>query len=54
MPPKDIVKAQKSSALALRAAGFTKARLSKGSVWNVPEKVLHFGMTKDDVVGRAK
>lgn len=54
MMPQDIVKAQKSSALALRAAGFTKARLSKGSVWNVPEKVLHFGMTKDDVLGRTK
>ena len=54
MMPADIVKAQKSSALALRAAGFTKARLSKGSMWVVPEKVLHFGMTKDDVLGRVK
>lgn len=54
MMPAEVVKAQKSAALALRAAGFTKARMSKGSVWMVPEKVLYFGMTRADVLGRAK
>lgn len=52
MMPAEVVKAQKSAALALRAAGFTKAKLSRGSVWMVPEKVLHFGMTHDQVLGR--
>ena len=54
MMPAEVVKAQKGAALALRAAGFTKSRLSKGSVWEVPESVRYFGMTKDDVLGRVK
>ena len=54
MMPAEVVKAQKGAALALRAAGFTKSRLSKGSVWEVPESVRYFGMTRDDVLGRVK
>lgn len=54
MMPAEVIKAQKGAAMALRAAGFTRARLSRGSMWMVPEKVLHFGMTYDQVLGRAK
>jgi predicted P-loop ATPase len=54
MMPSEIVKVQKSAALALRAAGFTKVHMAKGTLWGVPDKVRYFGMSKDEVLGRVK
>jgi hypothetical protein len=54
MMPSEIVKVQKSAALALRAAGFQKLHVARGTLWGVPDKVRHFGMTPSEVLGRTK
>ncbi len=54
MMPSEIVKVQKSAAMALRAAGFEKIHGARGSNWKVPDKVRYFGMKRDDILGRTK
>jgi hypothetical protein len=54
MMPSEIVKAQKGAAMALRAAGFEKIHMAKGTLWGVPDKVRYFGMNRDQVLGRTK
>ena len=54
MMPIEVTKAQKGAALALRQAGFGKVRTSKGTLWEVPEKLRHWGMTRADILGRAE
>lgn len=52
MMPIEVTKAQKGAALALRQAGFGKVRTSKGTLWEVPEKLRHWGMTRAAVLAR--
>lgn len=42
--PSEALKANRSAAVALRAAGFVRERHSARNMWRVPEKVLYFGV----------
>lgn len=52
MMPHEVSKMQKGAALALRQAGFGKVRTSKGTVWAVPPKLLHWGLNRAAVLAR--
>lgn len=42
--PSEALKANRSAAIALRAAGFVREKQSARNMWRVPEKVLYFGV----------